>query len=162
MKKNLLFFFSVLGVCLIADTKAFSMNCHSGGEEGSSHGKQEEDSYSKRDKKERTGKTMNMKESIYSTVYTCPMHPDVEMDKPGNCPECGMKLEKKQIKVTYACPENDCEYQKAKPGSCPHHDKELIKSEIKEFCPKCGAQVDAEKLITKPVKINRDMIRSDK
>lgn len=24
--------------------------------------------------------------------YTCPMHKDVVMDKPGNCPECGMKL----------------------------------------------------------------------
>ena len=25
-------------------------------------------------------------------AYTCSMHPDVVMDKPGNCPECGMKL----------------------------------------------------------------------
>jgi Heavy metal binding domain len=24
--------------------------------------------------------------------YTCPMHPDVVMDHPGNCPKCGMKL----------------------------------------------------------------------
>jgi hypothetical protein len=24
--------------------------------------------------------------------YTCPMHPDVTSDKPGNCPICGMKL----------------------------------------------------------------------
>jgi hypothetical protein len=24
--------------------------------------------------------------------YTCPMHPDVVSDQPGNCPKCGMKL----------------------------------------------------------------------
>ena len=27
-----------------------------------------------------------------STAYTCEMHPKVSQDKPGNCPECGMKL----------------------------------------------------------------------
>ncbi|MEP6756277.1 MAG: heavy metal-binding domain-containing protein [Chthonomonadales bacterium] len=26
-------------------------------------------------------------------VYTCPMHPEVRSDKPGDCPKCGMKLE---------------------------------------------------------------------
>jgi len=25
-------------------------------------------------------------------VYTCPMHPQIHSDKPGNCPICGMKL----------------------------------------------------------------------
>lgn len=25
-------------------------------------------------------------------IYTCPMHPEVETDKPGNCPKCGMIL----------------------------------------------------------------------
>jgi len=28
-------------------------------------------------------------------TYTCPMHPEVSSDKPGNCPKCGMKLEMK-------------------------------------------------------------------
>jgi P-type Cu+ transporter len=28
-------------------------------------------------------------------VYTCPMHPQVEQDRPGNCPICGMALEPK-------------------------------------------------------------------
>jgi hypothetical protein len=27
-----------------------------------------------------------------AVVYTCPMHPEVLSDKPGNCPKCGMKL----------------------------------------------------------------------
>ena len=26
-------------------------------------------------------------------VYTCPMHPEVRQDHPGNCPKCGMSLE---------------------------------------------------------------------
>ncbi len=25
--------------------------------------------------------------------YSCPMHPSIKADKPGNCPECGMKLQ---------------------------------------------------------------------
>lgn len=29
-------------------------------------------------------------------VYTCPMHPEVQSDKPGDCPKCGMPLEKKE------------------------------------------------------------------
>lgn len=27
-----------------------------------------------------------------STIYTCPMHPEVTSDKPGECPKCGMNL----------------------------------------------------------------------
>ena len=27
------------------------------------------------------------------TVYTCPMHPEIRQDHPGNCPKCGMALE---------------------------------------------------------------------
>lgn len=29
-------------------------------------------------------------------VYTCPHHPEVKMNKPGECPKCGMKLEVKK------------------------------------------------------------------
>src|ERR1039458_1633805 len=29
------------------------------------------------------------------TIYTCPMHPEVQQDHPGDCPKCGMPLEPK-------------------------------------------------------------------
>lgn len=30
--------------------------------------------------------------------YVCPMHADVKSKKPGKCPKCKMKLEKRRIK----------------------------------------------------------------
>ena len=27
------------------------------------------------------------------TIYTCPMHPEIQQNQPGNCPKCGMTLE---------------------------------------------------------------------
>lgn len=27
-----------------------------------------------------------------STIYTCPMHPEIQQAGPGECPKCGMKL----------------------------------------------------------------------
>ena len=32
-------------------------------------------------------------DAIEGTIYTCPMHPEVRQDHPGNCPKCGMTLE---------------------------------------------------------------------
>jgi Cu+-exporting ATPase len=32
-------------------------------------------------------------------IYTCPMHPEIERDRPGHCPKCGMTLEPKTIGV---------------------------------------------------------------
>ena len=31
--------------------------------------------------------------SPVGTIYTCPMHPEIRLDHPGNCPKCGMTLE---------------------------------------------------------------------
>ena len=31
------------------------------------------------------------------TIYTCPMHPEIEQDHPGECPKCGMALEPKTL-----------------------------------------------------------------
>ena len=30
-------------------------------------------------------------------IYTCPMHPEIEQDHPGDCPKCGMALEPKRV-----------------------------------------------------------------
>jgi Cu+-exporting ATPase len=32
-----------------------------------------------------------------NTIYTCPMHPQIEQDHPGNCPICGMTLAPKNV-----------------------------------------------------------------
>ncbi|PKA25263.1 hypothetical protein EHQ94_12450 [Leptospira meyeri] len=32
----------------------------------------------------------------HKDIYTCPMHPQIEMDHPGECPICGMQLVKKE------------------------------------------------------------------
>jgi len=32
-------------------------------------------------------------EAAAGTIYTCPMHPEIRQDHPGNCPKCGMTLE---------------------------------------------------------------------
>ena len=34
------------------------------------------------------------------TIYTCPMHPEVRQDHPGNCPKCGMTLEPITVTTT--------------------------------------------------------------
>lgn len=38
------------------------------------------------------------------TVYTCPMHPEVQQAGPGKCPKCGMALVKKNIKAKTPTP----------------------------------------------------------
>ncbi|AKF25285.1 copper ABC transporter ATPase [Sulfurovum lithotrophicum] len=37
--------------------------------------------------------TMENKENDPHAVYTCPMHPEIRQEGPGNCPICGMALE---------------------------------------------------------------------
>lgn len=33
----------------------------------------------------------------HMNVYTCPMHPEIQQDKPGTCPQCGMTLVEKNM-----------------------------------------------------------------
>ena len=58
-----------------------------------------------------------------SAKYTCPMHPEVQSDKPGSCPKCGMALEPsrpvaQKQKVIYTCPMHP-QIEQEGPGQCP-------------------------------------------
>ncbi len=53
--------------------------------------------------------------------YTCPMHPEVQSEKMGACPKCGMALEPMSFpahRVQYTCPMHP-EVVRDEPGSCP-------------------------------------------
>jgi len=55
--------------------------------------------------------------------YTCPMHPEVISDQPGDCPECGMALEPVEpvpaaTRTIYTCPMHP-EVEQDHPGDCP-------------------------------------------
>jgi Cu+-exporting ATPase len=41
------------------------------------------------------------------TIYTCPMHPEIRQDAPGNCPKCGMALEPLMPSLDEGNPELD-------------------------------------------------------
>lgn len=82
--------------------------------------------------------------------YFCPMCPGVESDVPGDCPKCGMALErnpawKPAAKITYTCPMHP-EVEQDHPGDCP----------------KCGMALEA-KTVTATVEDDdselRDMTR---
>jgi len=73
-------------------------------------------------------------------AYTCPMHPEVLLDKPGKCPKCGMEL--------VSCPKRpEIDRRGSKSASlvyyCPKHPN--MKSDKPGKCPMCGAT-----LVTKP------------
>lgn len=74
---------------------------------------------------------------VEKVVYTCPMHKEIAMDKPGKCPKCGMKLVKKDVakkemsKMTYTCPMHP-DVAMDKPGKCPKCGMKLVKKEAKK------------------------------
>lgn len=56
-----------------------------------------------------------------SAVWTCPMHPEVESNRAGDCPKCGMALERVVTvapAASYTCPMHP-EVESDRPGDCP-------------------------------------------
>ncbi|WAK03614.1 copper-transporting P-type ATPase [Methylobacter sp. YRD-M1] len=57
-----------------------------------------------------------------TTIYTCPMHPEVQSAQPGNCPKCGMALEpvakpRPVSRTEWVCPMHP-EVVRNEPGNC--------------------------------------------
>lgn len=116
----------------------------------------------------------NAEQAAQPATYTCPMHPEIHADKPGNCPKCGMKLVVEKVQsskaqpATYTCPMHP-EIHAIKPGSCPKCGMKLVqektksssiqaatytcpmhpevKSDKPDNCPKCGMKLVMEKPI---------------
>ena len=77
------------------------------------------------------------KDSVY---YTCSMHPDVKLDKPGKCPTCGMTLKKKIVEMTGT---KNKKMEVVKTYTCSMHPE--VKSDKPGKCPKCGMDLIVKK-----------------
>ncbi len=53
------------------------------------------------------------------TIYTCPMHPEVQQAGPGKCPKCGMNLVKKTVRVAAPKPKPKPKPRPAAPAPRP-------------------------------------------
>ena len=97
--------------------------------------------------------------------YSCPMHPEVTSNKPGNCPKCGMALTKsKKSKMAmqetkmYTCPMHS-DVTSNKPGQCSKCGMDLKQMPAAAYscpmkcegdktydktgkCPKCGMDLE--------------------
>ncbi len=85
-----------------------------------------------------------MTKNTRKKTYTCPMHPEVRQENPGNCPKCGMSLEQVESKAV----EIRTEYV------CPMH-PEIIRSEPGS-CPKCGMSLEPRDVAAEDVE-NREL-----
>ncbi len=79
--------------------------------------------------------------------YFCPMCPGVESDEPGDCPKCGMALERNPAwaapavgKAIYTCPMHP-EVQQDHPGDCP----------------KCGMALEPKTISAAPDEENHEL-----
>ncbi|AMG75168.1 Cu(+)-exporting ATPase [Sphingopyxis granuli] len=103
-------------------------------------------------------------EASYHTIYTCPMHPEVRQEGPGDCPKCGMHLVpegSEQAKDGHACCHghhghladakigaDDKRYDKVPAGysgtvyTCPMHPQ--VRQTKPGSCPICGMGLELE------------------
>lgn len=61
--------------------------------------------------------------SGHNPLYSCPMHPEIQQEVPGDCPKCGMSLQainepSVSMQHEYVCPMHP-EIVRAGPGDCP-------------------------------------------
>lgn len=75
------------------------------------------DSLIKNKKKEDVKIISDSCHAVQTVYYTCPVHSKVRSDKAGNCPQCGMTMDKKKEVVFYSCPIHSDE-QHNKDGNC--------------------------------------------
>ena len=74
-----------------------------------------------------------------SATWTCPMHPEVESDQPGDCPKCGMALERVvSTQTQYTCPMHP-EVVRDEPGDCP-----ICGMALEPMTPSADAEDDGE------------------
>jgi len=81
--------------------------------------------------------------------YTCPMHPEIIQDTPGNCPKCGMTLVKAESPANISTPETkesavrpkaDLLQHELQKYTCPMHPHILRDGPGK--CPICGMNLE--------------------
>ena len=87
-----------------------------------------------------------------ATVWTCPMHPQVKRDEPGECPICGMDLVEEQTQETAKSSEA------ATVWTCPMHPQ--VKQDGPGECPICGMDLVEEEVSSEP-DAARVVLRSD-
>ncbi len=66
--------------------------------------------------------------------YFCPMHPEVVSNKPGDCPKCGMALERNPAWVEPSTGKTIY--------TCPMHPE--IEQDHPDDCPKCGMRLESK------------------
>ena len=99
------------------------------------------------------------KQQPQPVTYTCPMHTEVHMAKPGNCPKCGMKLvrekQKPAVVVKKKADVNIPDTQNSVTYTCPMHSD--IHAPKPGNCPKCGMKLIMEKSTSAPPQKHDDM-----
>lgn len=81
-------------------------------------------------------KMMDHSKMEMKAMYTCPMHSDVKSENPGECPKCGMDLEKmkkdhSKMTKTYTCSMHP-DVKSNKPGECPKCGMKLTEKKKEE------------------------------